>query len=278
MNAKDYAIKAQGSFVLPDVCFKVRQLMEDERSSAADFANVISLDPSMASRLLQIANSAIYNLRSQVSTISKAVTLVGTQAIYNMMLIDVATTAFKHFMTPVIDLKQFWISSIATGLISKNLALHSGVKDIERMFVVGLLHNFGGLIVAKVNPAAAEKCMQQSLHCEPTQAQQAVLGFTYAQVTAELLKLWQIPEKIIIPIANYPQADQLQMGKDAKLLYLAHRLALGLQFTETYPIESELNLNLCQQLKIDPTELEPVVQLASIEVEKVLLSMRLKLY
>lgn len=276
MNAKDYAIKAQGSFVLPDVCFKVRQLMEDERSSAADFANVISLDPSMASRLLQIANSAIYNFRSQVTTISKAVTLVGTQAIYNMMLIDVATTAFKHFMTPSIDLKQFWISSISTGLISKNLAFHAGVKDIERMFVVGLLHNFGELIVAKINPAVAEKCNRQSL--EPIEAQQAVLGFTYAQVTAELLKLWKIPEKILIPIANYPQAEQLQVGKDAKLLFLAHRLDLGLQLSEQYPITSERNLNLCQQLKIAPAELEPAVQLASMEVDKVLLSMRLKLY
>lgn len=276
MNAKDYAIKAQGSFVLPDVCFKVRQLMEDERSSAADFANVISLDPSMASRLLQIANSAIYNFRSQVTTISKAVTLVGTQAIYNMMLIDVATTAFKHFMTPSIDLKQFWISSISTGLISKNLAFHAGVKDIERMFVVGLLHNFGELIVAKINPTVAEKCNRQSL--EPIEAQQAVLGFTYAQVTAELLKLWKIPEKILIPIANYPQAEQLQVGKDAKLLFLAHRLDLGLQLAEQYPITSERNLNLCQQLKIAPAELEPAVQLASMEVDKVLLSMRLKLY
>ena len=61
MNALEYAQQANGSFALPDACFKIKTLMEDDDSTIEDFANVISVDPSMTSRLLQIANSAIYS-------------------------------------------------------------------------------------------------------------------------------------------------------------------------------------------------------------------------
>ena len=60
MTSREYALQANGSFALPDACFKVKALMEGEDSVISDFADVISVDPSMTSRLLQIANSAIY--------------------------------------------------------------------------------------------------------------------------------------------------------------------------------------------------------------------------
>ncbi|MAG75748.1 MAG: HDOD domain-containing protein, partial [Colwelliaceae bacterium] len=50
MQAHDYATQANGSFALPDACFKVKGLIEDETSSVEDFAGVISVDPSMTSR------------------------------------------------------------------------------------------------------------------------------------------------------------------------------------------------------------------------------------
>ena len=89
MNALEYAQQANGSFALPDACFKIKALMEDDDSTIEDFANVISVDPSMTSRLLQIANSAIYSFPGEISTISRAITIIGTQAIYNLSLIHI---------------------------------------------------------------------------------------------------------------------------------------------------------------------------------------------
>jgi len=112
MNALDYAQKANGSFALPDACFKVKALMEDEQAQISDFADVIGIDPSMTSRLLKIANSAIYSFSGEISTISRAITIIGTQAIYNMMLVDVAASAFTHFENQAINLKRFWRMSV----------------------------------------------------------------------------------------------------------------------------------------------------------------------
>ena len=131
MNSREYALQANGSFALPDACLKIKALMEDESSGISDFADVISVDPSMTSRLLQIANSAIYSFPGEISTISRAITIIGTQAIYNMMLVDVTASAFKHFANQAIDLKRFWRMSIYCGLVTKNLAIKAGLSLIH---------------------------------------------------------------------------------------------------------------------------------------------------
>lgn len=270
MNANDYAKKANGSFALPDACFKIKSLMEDESSTIEDFANVISIDPSLTSRLLQIANSAIYSFSGEISTISRAITIIGTQAIYNMMLVDVAATAFKHFSNQAIDLKRFWRMSIFCGLATKNLAIKAGIRDIERLFVAGLLQNFGELIVAKVSPELAQQCEQYSPEKLPWDLQKECLDFTYTDVSAELLKIWQIPEKIILPIRHYNEASKNDINKDVKVLYLASRLALVDSHPEAFIYDETIDESLCKSLKISADDLVDAASFASQEAENIL--------
>lgn len=278
MFAHDYALQANGSFALPDACFKVKALMEREDSTIEDFANIISVDPSMASRLLQIANSAIYSFRSEVSTISKAITVIGTQALYNMMLVDVAASAFKHFSNQAIDLKRFWRTSVFCGLASKNLALKAGIRDIERLFVAGLLQNFGELVVAKVSPELAKQCEQYDQQTLPWQLQKQHLGFLYADITAELLKIWQIPGKIILPIEHFNQAKDNQINKDVKVIYLASRLALVDSHPEVFEYDDSVDQSLCQSLNISQQDLNEATEFASKEAENILSLMSGQLY
>lgn len=278
MNAHEYALQANGSFALPDVCFKIKAMMEDESTTIADFANVISLDPSMTSRLLQIANSAIYSFSGEISTISRAITIIGTQSIYNMMLVDVAATAFKHFANQAIDLKRFWRMSVFCGLASKNLALKAGVQDIERLFVAGLLQGFGELIVAKIKPELATQCEQYSADFQPWSLQKTILGFIYTDVSAELLKMWQIPEKIILPIRHFNEAHTIQINKDVKVLCLATRLALVDSHPEMFSYDKIVDASLCDSLKISAEDLSSAADFASKEAENILSIMNAKFF
>jgi HD-like signal output (HDOD) protein len=278
MNAHEYAVQANGSFALPDACFKVKQLMEDEASSISDFANVISVDPSMTSRLLKIANSAIYNFPGEISTISRAITIIGTSAIYNMMLIDVAASAFKHFSNQAIDLKRFWRMSVYCGLASKTLAFQAGVRDIERLFVAGLLQNFGELLVAKLTPDIAKQAEQYHHNLLPWALQKHLLGYTYTDISADLLKIWQIPEKVILPIRHFNDATNIQINKDVKVLYLASRLALIDSHPELFNLEQLLDMTMCQQLGIGVEDIEQTMSFASVEAQGILTVMNAKMF
>ena len=278
MNAHEYALQANGSFALPDACFKVKALMEDESSEITDFADVIGVDPSMTSRLLQIANSAIYSFSGEISTISRAITIIGTQAIYNMMLVDVAASAFKHFENQAIDLKRFWRMSVYCGLASKYLAIHSGIRDIERLFVAGLLQNFGELLVAKITPDAAKRCEQYSADKLPWLLQELALGFTYTDISAALLKIWQIPEKIILPIRHFNEAQSIQINKDVKVLYLASRLALVDSHPEEFAYDDTVDESLCKSLGITAEDLTEAAEFATQEAENILQIMNAKFF
>ncbi len=278
MNAHEYALQANGSFALPDACFKVKALMEDENSVISDFADVISVDPSMTSRLLQIANSAIYHFPGEISTISRAITIIGTQAIYNMMLVDVAASAFKHFENQAIDLKRFWRMSIYCGLVTKNLAIKAGVKDIERLFVAGLLQNFAELLVAKISPEVAQRCEQYNRDNLPWALQKSVLGFTYTDISAELLKIWQLPEKIIIPIRHFNQAKSNQINQDVKLLNLASRLALLDSHEDEFEYDEVIDESLCKSLKLSKEDIDQVTKMAADDAIGILTVMNPKLF
>jgi len=278
MNAYEYALQANGSFALPDACFKVKALMEDENSVISDFADVISVDPSMTSRLLQIANSAIYHFPGEISTISRAITIIGTQAIYNMMLVDVAASAFKHFENQAINLKRFWRMSIYCGLVTKNLAIKAGIKDIERLFVAGLLQNFGELLVAKISPEIAKQCEQYHRDSLPWALQELALGYTYTDISAELLKIWQLPEKIILPIRYFNQAQSNQINKDVKVLNLASRLALLDSHEGEFDYDEVIDEFLCQSLKLSKDDIEQVAEISANDATGILTVMNPKLF
>ncbi len=278
MNAYDYASQASGSFALPDACFKVKSLMEDQSSTVEDFANVISVDPSMTSRLLKIANSAVYNFPGEISTISRAITIIGTAAIYNMMLVDVAASAFKHFANQAINLKRFWKISVFTAAAAKNLAIKSNIADIERLFVAGLLANFGELLVAKVDANIAQKIDHYEGSKLPWQVQKHLLGFTYMDVSAELLKIWQIPEKIVLPIRYFNEAQSIQINKDIPVLYLASRLALIECFPQRFSLDELLDSKVFKRLSIDEDDLIFARDIAQIEADDILTMMNANMF
>jgi HD-like signal output (HDOD) protein len=278
INSRGYALQANGSFALPDACFKVKALMEDENSEISDFADIISIDPSMTSRLLQIANSSIYSFSGEISTISRAITIIGTQEVYNMMLVDVAASAFKHFSNQAIDLKRFWRMSIYCGLATKYIAIKAGVKDIERLFVAGLLQNFGELIVAKISPEIAQCCEKYNRDNLPWELQELALGFTYTDISAELLKIWQLPEKIIIPIRHFKQAKSNQINKDVKILNLASSLALLDSHASEFDYDALIDQSLCKSLGLNKDDLDQVAETAAEDAIDILTVINPKLF
>jgi HD-like signal output (HDOD) protein len=278
MNAYDYAKKASGSFVLPDACFKVKKLIGDSSSTVEDFANVIGIDPAMTSRLLKIANSSIYSFPGQISTISRAITIIGTAEIYNMMLVDVAASAFKHFANQTINLQRFWRSSIYTGLAATNLAIKVGIKDVERLFVAGLLANFGQLVVANINAGVAAKIDNYQGEYLPWQVQKHLLGFTYTEVSAELLKIWQIPEKIILPIRHFNDGQVIQINNDVPVLYLASRLALIDCFSSRYSYEKLIDSRLFKRLALTENDLNEAQHHAQDKTDEVLTLMSVNMF
>ena len=96
------------------------------------------------------------------------------------------------------------------------------------------------------------------------------MGYTYTDITAELLKIWKLPEKIILPIRHFNEAKTIQINKDVKVLYLASRLALVDSHPDEFNFDDSIDETLCKSLNISSEDLAQCVDIASEEAENIL--------
>ncbi len=221
MDLNNYAANVTNSFALPDSCLKIKELNEDDRSTADDLAAVIGLDPSLSAKLLKLANSALFRFPAQISTISKAVNVIGGEAIYNLAMMEATRSVFSQFGSSTVDLRYFWKHSVYSGLIAKNLAKSMKVRGSERFFLIGLLHNLGLLAVAALSPEKVKACEKLSEEQLPWERQNEILGFSYSQCTSKILHNWQLPSQLYVPIEMFTDIQQCLDDDDSALLRIA---------------------------------------------------------
>jgi HD-like signal output (HDOD) protein len=265
LNAAECASQAGEIFPLPDTCLKIKDIIDNNISDIDEIAELISYDPVLSSKLLRLANSALYSFPKQVESVQKAVQLLGDTQVYNLVIASGAAEAFGRLRADVIPLDKFWEHSINTALIAKHIAFNLGVKKDEPIYLSGLLHNLGELVVAQTQPDIARLCSKYRKHKKPWVAQQELLGFSYADCTVELLKAWQLPDKIINPIKQLNQPDLTSDNKVSLILHLASCLALSDGNADVYHLDDLVDKQILEVLQLTKDDLHDASSFAFIE-------------
>ncbi len=251
MDAYDYAEKASEIFVLSDSFVRIKELIDDEASTIDDIADVILLDPALSGTILKLANSSFFNYPGKIGTISKAVLVLGITEVYNLVIAYFTTEAFKSMDTDSEFLDSFWESSVDCALNIKFLGAHLNVPNSERLFILGLLHNLGELVVQQFTPEKATECQVDLDKQFPWQKQTQVLGFTFGQCTAELLKQWQLPYILIEPIREQDEENFEHAAMETQLLFIAKRMMLRNHQCKSHSQNSLLSEEKMAGLKIE---------------------------
>ena len=238
MKAVEYAEQASEIFVLSDSFFRIRELIADETSTIDDISNIILLDPGLAGIILKLSNSSFFNYPGKIDTISKAVLVLGITEVYNLVIAYFTSEAFKAIEADKEYLDRFWQQSVDCALLIKFIGNHLNIRHVERLFILGLLHNLGELVVKQFSPEKITACEFDEKTEYPWLKQQSVLGFSFGQCSAELLKLWQLPFSLISPIMNQDVIDIENYNKDTQLLYLAKRIMLKNTMYQKTPLST----------------------------------------
>ena len=224
MTVDDYVEQASEVFVLSDSFIRIRELIDDEASTIDDISEVILIDPALSGTVLKLANSPFFNYPGKIDTISKAVLVLGITEVYNLVITYFTTEVFKQIDANQDYLDDFWIKSVDCALLMKFLGTSLGITYAERLFILGLLHNLGELVVHQVAIEKQKICESQDINLLPWLKQQDILGFTFGQCSAELLKQWQLPYSIFAPIRDQDVEDLSQYNAETQLLYVAKRV------------------------------------------------------
>lgn len=224
MTATEYAEQAGEIFVLSDSFIRIKELIDDESSTIDDISDVIIIDPALTGTILKLANSSFFNYPGKIDTISKAVLVLGITEVYNLVIAYFTTQAFKSINAEQDYLENFWEESVDCALLIKFFGCNLQLPNAERLFILGILHNLGELIVKQISPDKIIACQHTENSCLPWNMQRDVLGFTFGECGAEMLKLWQLPYNIVAPIRNQDEADFSLINTETQLLYIAKRI------------------------------------------------------
>ncbi|WP_133470648.1 HDOD domain-containing protein [Paraglaciecola marina] len=265
MDLQDYVDNAGDIFVLPEAVIKIKQLIDDDAASLDDIAEVINYDPAIMTQVLKISNSALYKFPNTITTVSKAIQVIGTHSIYDLVLAYGVASAFKDIATDVIDLDKYWEESVFCGLLCKYLADELGLKEPEKLFVCGLLHNLGELVMVQLNPESAKKCMDISSK-RPLQQQKQHLGFSYVDISSRLLELWGIPSDIVRIVESTHGAQQEPMTQEQQVIQLGYLLALNNINNEHFSRFDGVTPEMYGVLNLDKESIDNAVDFSNLQL------------
>lgn len=220
-----------GLVTLPDVFLRISRLIDDPNSASSDIARAVSRDPSFTLRLLRVANSSLYSFASPVTTVAKAVSIIGTAQVRSLALSMSVAKTFAGLSNELVSMANFWRHSLYCALIARSLAKLCRGCDPDTLFTAGLLHDIGELVIFNRLPRQAEEALLMALdsldQIQIHEAEQQVMGLDHAAVGGALARLWHIPAQLAECIEfHHDIAGARDYPRETAVIHLANVLAL----------------------------------------------------
>ncbi len=125
---------------------KVLEICSRPNTSPNDLNKVISLDPVLTGQVLKLINSAYYSLMNKVTSLTRAIIMLGLNTVKNLALSTaIIRSVGQAKKSKALPINEFWAHSIGVGVMAKLLAAERGMPlgEREEYFVAGLLHDLG---------------------------------------------------------------------------------------------------------------------------------------
>lgn len=206
---------------LPAAVERLCRLTKDLESDSDEIVRIISMDETLATRMLRVANSAFYGFSQGVKTISQAVLLLGFQGVRSLAL-SVSVLDMRMGM----DLKglkrvDLWRHSLAVATASRDMAEYLHVSEMEEAFLGGLLHDIGKIVIMEVFPEKYEEVLTEARNrmVPLFELEKKEFGIDHAEVGAALGAHWKIPH-LFCEIVSTHYAIDGELQKTDKITFL----------------------------------------------------------
>lgn len=198
---------------LPQPTLKALQLIDDPKYSAVGLAKIIGIDQSLAGRLLQWANSPYYGLRYKVSTLERAIMVLGTRQIRELLMaVSVNEMLSRKMPGYGLERGDLWRHSVAVAAGTRWLTVEHHYSQPEQGFIGGLLHDIGKLIMDELlvyepswqvewNQLRAEGATFVDL-------ERWLTGFDHAQLGGRVAEKWNLPTGLVEAIAYHHEPEK----------------------------------------------------------------------
>jgi HD-like signal output (HDOD) protein len=214
----------------PTLALQIVEKSRQANCTVQEIGTLLSQDPALCGKVLKTLNSSLYALSQPVTSLGRAVTILGLKPLRSLVL-GLTLPAIQSRMTADEGLRNYWKESVAGAITARELAKRLGYPDPEDELVSSLLRDLGMILLRQTFAAdydpvwkgevpAGRQCAWEEQH----------FGIHHAEVSSALLADWGLPLEIVEPIRYHHQPhllapDQEPVAKRAHLLDFTSRLA-----------------------------------------------------
>ena len=243
---------------------EIEKVLASPQCSLGMIAEVIEKDIDLTARLMRFSNSAYCGFSTRLSTVTEAIGLIGIQQVQDLLTASSVIERFSGVSSEFVSVQSFWQHSLATGIGGRLIALERRLPKPDRLFVSGLLHDIGRLVLFLQVP----KQMQNVFELHKTErillreAEVRVLGYDHQNVAEALLKSWKYPPSLVFAVGNHHTPSGSEVARvEASVVHLADHLVnamcLGNSGERFVP---PLNPYAWEAVGMSPANLETIVR------------------
>jgi HD-like signal output (HDOD) protein len=184
---------------LPSIPKVVVLLVSETNRAELDLraiSQLLSTDPMLTMRTLQMANSSIFPMSGKIHSVSEALAILGVSHLRT--LASAAMLGSTVRAVPGIQLQQFWRYSLNVAKLARSFAGRAKLNSATA-FTAGLMHAVGELVMHSGMPeqVAAIGETAQPFDLRRAKIELRTLGFCYAEVSAGLARKWMFPDALV---------------------------------------------------------------------------------
>lgn len=264
-RAREMVARIRGLPPLPAVAYKLGELLGRETTTAREVAELLGSDPAIATRVLEIANSAFYGYRNRIATLSHAVMVLGFNSVRNIVLTAGLLRSLELGGTWAPGEQQrLWRHAVATGALARTIAAERN-EPTEQHMLAGLLHDVGQIVIQGWYPSQARRIAARvDEGATRREAELEALETTHEELGAELLERWQLPPLFVDAARSHHEPGLARESRTLAAIVhvadvLAHALLVASAPGEQAP---RLSQEAWLLLGLTPVQVEPMLRRA----------------
>jgi len=197
---------------LSTTVIKVLETCNNPRASANDLQRIISLDPILTARVLKLINSAYYSPGVPITSLARAIVMLGLNTVKNLALSFAILENLKsNGSFSVFSPEEFWMHSLCVGVIAKSLAAVKGdtPQGLEAFFVAGLLHDLGKIPLNRQFPEEYHRAWETAWKNQDTLRHSEIkfLGMDHCTVGCLIAKKWRLGTTLVETLSHHHNPD-----------------------------------------------------------------------
>ncbi len=213
---------------LPFIYSKLSKVISDGGSSAKDVGEIVAEDQALAGKMLRIVNSAFYGFPKKISSVSQSITIIGFNALKNMVLSTSVIDLLKNGEGNGCNMTEFWKHSLRCAVGARSIGKAIRYPNVEELFVAGLLHDIGKFVAHQYFAEEFRTALKfgQEKHIPLHKAENTLLGYDHSIIGHYLLKQWKLAPMIlnVVRLHHTPKTNSDHV-MEVSIIHIANTLA-----------------------------------------------------